>query len=218
MRTLIGTVVALVMLGGCSPDAEPSPPPTPTGPVTTSPTPADTVTSTGPTPTSATTTSATTTEPPDSTTETSSPEATGAPTLPPEATEDTEAGAEAFARYYVETLNAALREPASSELASLSEADCNVCVSYLSYVDELQESDESYSSDLFAIVGSEASKVGESEYNVLLQVQQNAFQVVDAQGQIAHAEEAEDGLGITLTIARTENGGWRIVSGEFGKL
>lgn len=210
MRTLIVTAVVLVMLGGCSPDAEPSPPPTPTGPVTTSPTPADTVTSTGPTPTSATTTSATTTEPPDSTTETSSPEATGAPTLPPEATEDTEAGAEAFALYYIETLNEAYLDPSGSDLLSLQTVDCETCESINLDLDELARDGLRYSEAPFIVIDSFGTSLGTTQAVFTVELDAQPISVVDSDGVTRTAYEPPSPLLAQLTLSMQDH--WMVES------
>lgn len=200
MRTLIGTVVALVMLGGCSPDAEPSPPPTPTGPVTTSPTPADTVTSTGPTPTSATTTSATTTEPPDSTTETSSPEATGAPTLPPEATEDTEAGAEAFARYYMDVLNAVYTNPGSVDFAIYHGPGCTFCPILEEEIVGLADENLRYRLPPFSIESLEGTGLGDGRATMVARVTTTPYEVIDGEEALVTAYEPPPQLAFVMSL------------------
>jgi hypothetical protein len=110
-------VLAVGLLAGCadSGDAAPSTSPTPTATGTT------TIT-TGPS-SSPTTTGAAT---------------TAAVTIPPEARAHTEAGAEAFARFFVDTLNQSQVDADPNTLAAISDKSCRGCNVYIDLAEELR--------------------------------------------------------------------------------
>ena len=127
MRTTASLLIVVgLSLSACSDDPEPADVPTPTDSLTT-----DAESETGPetqSPTSddvsATSEPATNSPPDDETTTTSPPDdeattsqAAGIPELPDEATEDSEAGAEAFALHYMELINATGLEPETGVLS-----------------------------------------------------------------------------------------------------
>ncbi|AXH95766.1 DUF6318 family protein [Ornithinimicrobium avium] len=109
---IVAVGLCLAVLSGCSQTPEPSPPPSSEDALTTS------------TPDKS---EATSEAPPTDAAETEEPEADGPPQMPEEATEQTEAGAEAFVEYYLNTLNAARASRDASELQRLATEECESC-------------------------------------------------------------------------------------------
>lgn len=151
-------VAAGALLAGCSGEAEPAAPPPSEEALTTS----DTAPTTDAAPT--------TEEPPDDVVETTAPpdvvettEAGGPPEMPEVATEDSEAGAKAFASYYLDTFNYSTSTPASGLLEELSDNSCETCNAFLGiiaeYTSENQRTDGpilTYSSPTGTITGDHA--------------------------------------------------------------
>ncbi|WP_298802790.1 DUF6318 family protein [uncultured Pseudokineococcus sp.] len=136
MRLLVpaAAAAALLALAGCS-DPEPGSP-LPTG------APAETSTSTAaPSPTATAT----------PTDDAPTPEPGPAPTLPPEATTDDAAGAEAFVRYWFDTLEQAYTTLDTATLASHSTPDCEVCNAYIDEVEQLRALDRTVKGSQFVL-------------------------------------------------------------------
>lgn len=108
---IVAAAVGLALLAGCGDPVEPSPPPTSEDALTTT------------SDAAAETEAAPTTEAP----ETEEPEAQGPPEMPEEATEQTEAGAEAFVEHYFDTLNEARASGKTQVLSELASDDCRSC-------------------------------------------------------------------------------------------
>ncbi|WP_151524221.1 DUF6318 family protein [Serinicoccus kebangsaanensis] len=114
--TIVAAVAGLVLLAGCDNSTEPSPPPTSEASLTTvTEEPAQT-----------------TTEAPEETSEepTEEPTADGPPELPDEATEQTEAGAVAFAMHYLRLINYTGKSPETGLLEPLAAEGCESCVNH----------------------------------------------------------------------------------------
>jgi len=68
---------------------------------------------------------------------------TPAPTLPPEATTNDAAGAEAFVRYWFETLNESYATMDPGPVVDASTPDCEVCNSYIGEIEQMAEESHS---------------------------------------------------------------------------
>lgn len=164
MRTTVAAAVAALALGlaGCSDSGQPSPPPTPDQPTTTS-SPADT---------------APTTEAAPPTTE--SPSETASTDLPPEATEDSEAGAEAFALHYIYLINQTGKRPEVGVLEPLGADGCKSCQNHEESVTYAAEHGQTLQGDTFEIDQSSALYYPEGQSAVVrvdvTQPEQHYFQ------------------------------------------
>lgn len=119
-RSAIAAVgLSLAVLSGCSQTPQPSPPPASEDALTTT-----------------SDNSEVTSEAPEKPAVTEEPEADGPPKMPKAAAEHTEAGAEAFVKYYIDTLNAAHMELVSvDDLRSLASDSCQTCKSFAEALD-----------------------------------------------------------------------------------
>lgn len=145
--------VGLVVLAGCNGDESPPGPPTFDGDEqteTSAPATSDveptTATAAPPTDTETATATATATEGPTS----EEPTETDEPG-DPEDFEDTEAGAEAFVRYYTDLWNEAAQAPSTSELDQFHGEDCSRCSVLQGLVDQLVMNDERSDGPVIAI-------------------------------------------------------------------
>lgn len=111
---IVAAAVGLALLAGCGDPVEPSPPPTSEDALTTT---SDAATETEAAPT---------TEAP----QTEEPEAQGPPEMPEEATEQTEAGAEAFALHYIDLINYTGMHPETGLLEPLGADGCKSCANH----------------------------------------------------------------------------------------
>ncbi|WP_281964604.1 DUF6318 family protein [Serinicoccus marinus] len=114
--TVVAAVVGLVLLAGCDSSTEPSAPPTSQDALTT------------PTEEPSEDTEATS-EPAETSEEatTEEPDAGGPPEMPDEATEQTEAGAEAFVSHYLDTYNRSFSSGDATLLEPFGTAECASC-------------------------------------------------------------------------------------------
>lgn len=177
MRTTVAAAVAALALGlaGCSNSGQPSPPPTPDQPTTTS----------SPSDTSPTTEAAPTTEAPSETTSTG---------LPPEATEDSEAGAEAFALHYISLVNQLGREPRSGILEPLSADGCKSCANREEAVRYSETHDEHIDGETFEVVDSVAlHNPSTNRAEVRVQVKQPELNVRNQGGDVVRTVPASEG-------------------------
>ncbi|MEJ5867843.1 DUF6318 family protein [Pseudokineococcus sp. 5B2Z-1] len=201
MRLLVpaAAAAALLALSGCS-DPEPgSPLPTgaPAETSTTAPPPAPTATATP-------------------TDDAPTPEPGPAPTLPPEATTDDAAGAEAFVRYWYDSLNYAIR---TGDTASVREAsllpECIECEALASSVESAYDAGGS-------LVGGRADVVeaiaptpdGSGAVLLSVVVQQQPLQRLDSAGDVVSDDMGEgvDESSQSVVIGRNDTGdGWLMV-------
>lgn len=124
---IVAVGLSLAVLAGCGQTTEPSPPPTSEDALTT-------------TDESEVTSEAPTTEP----AVTEEPEADGPPEMPEEATEQTEAGAEAFVQYYVDAFNYAYVTNSTETVMSLAAETCKSCSGILGLIPDAAPKDFRY--------------------------------------------------------------------------
>lgn len=167
-RVTAALSLALLAGAGCTDPGQPSPPPEPVeslggSSATSEPPPPDTETET------ATATAAPTTE------------AGGAPELPPQATEQTEAGAEAFAQYYVERVNREGQKPQDSMIDKFSDAGCESCKNYEQNIKQLEAEGLRNDGDAAIVNDSSSTSTGET-FVAFLNVDQLPYAVIDSSG------------------------------------
>lgn len=192
-------LAAGALLAGCSGEAEPADPPTGEDALTSE---------TAPTTDAAPTTEA----PPDDVVETSSPpdvvettEAAGPPELPEEATEDSEAGAAAFAEHYIAVINYTSKHPEVGLLESLSKDTCDTCHNFESTVTESVATGEVSRNDIFEITDTVSLyRVADSEANVRVSTKQVEQDIFDPSGEVVdHLDEATGTLAFAMSFDET---------------
>lgn len=189
-------VAAGALLAGCSGEAEPAAPPPSEEALTTS----DTAPTTDAAPT--------TEEPPDDVVETTAPpdvvettEAGGPPELPEVATEDSEAGAAAFAEHYIKVINYTSKKPEVGLLEKLRQASCGTCQNFEATVAESVASGEVSRKDIFEITDTVSLyRVADSEANVRVSTRQIEQDIYAPSGEVVdHLGEAKGILAFSLS-------------------
>ncbi|REF29622.1 DUF6318 family protein [Calidifontibacter indicus] len=173
--------------------------------------------SSSPSSTSTTATSSTTSTAATTTTATQSPTSNatyaGAPGVPEEAKYKTDAGAIAFAKYYLETVNKVGKEPKVGVLEPLALPSCKTCVRQRQTVSALVADKQRFSGDQFVVL--DASKLpSEGDVIVSVTVDQPATDTVDAKGSVVEKGEPLGRAAAVLTLIWTS--GWRVAELQQG--
>ncbi|OLT18315.1 hypothetical protein BJF80_15990 [Serinicoccus sp. CUA-874] len=193
--TVVAALAGLVLLAGCDSSTEPSAPPTSQDALTT------------PTEEPSEDTEATSepAETPEEAT-TEEPDADGAPEMPEEATEQTEAGAVAFALHYVEVLNYAMSNPEVGLLEPLALDGCETCDNFEELV-EYGANQEEVLAEPMAEVGEVTSIFTDDSARVAIPVTQNAQPFLrDGQAVDRALEEQE----LSLIVRLQWEDAWRV--------
>ncbi|MGI8946536.1 MAG: DUF6318 family protein [Ornithinimicrobium sp.] len=198
-RVTAALSLAILAGAGCTGPGQPSPPPEPVeslgeSSATSEPPPPDTETKT------ATATSSPTTK------------AGGAPELPPEATEQTEAGAEAFVAHYFDLLNYGTMTPDAGALANTGTPQCQTCVAFEESLQSLAEDGLRSDGPSIELLSATASEVdGEVLVETILSQINPAVLTLD--GDIENPADQPSDVSFALRLTWTE-AGWRIVEIE----
>lgn len=170
-RALPLTALALagLLLAGCNGSDDPSP--------------STTSSSSSTTATSSTTSTTSTTAP--------TAEAPVKPEFPAEAEENTQAGAEAFVRYYWDAVNYAWTAPDDKILIDLAAADCEACDAIADTAANYVEGEERYSSNPLRVDLVQWSTEVSGRVHVSTNITQLASTLVSADGTVIR-EIAED--------------------------
>lgn len=192
MRLLATAALASagLVLAGCTGDNAPAPPPTPdpaptTQPATTSPDDTDITTATS----SPTSDAVETTE------------ASGPPEMPDEATENTEAGAEAFALHYIDLINYTGIQPQPGLLEEHSSEECGACLNHEQSVVDALGSGEMLNRDIWRVEDVVTlHQPGLSTASSRIEITQMQQDVLDASGEpVDRVEEAHGVLVFDLS-------------------
>jgi hypothetical protein len=185
---------AVMGMGGCGGEEEPAAPPTSERALT-----------------SATPTTEAPTEDTSPTTEDVKPTTEAPTTEAAEKFDQSEEGAEAFARHYIDLINSTGTNPKKGVLEPLATDECDTCENYAGNVKYLLENGLRNSGDAVEIVSSEPTLLGDDAV-VMLSVKQLAIDVVDDDGGVDRSYEASTGT-MKVDLLRAEDE-W-FVSGIF---
>lgn len=180
-RAALFAVATLAVLAACDDGTEPAAPPTSEDALTTAtaaPADDDEVTS----------------EAPDAEATTEEPDASGPPEMPAEATEQTEAGAEAFVEHYVQALDQAYATGSAESAESLGSRDCDSCSALLQDIPSNPEAEPT-----FEHVNSTATLLGED------------LARVETTMTVLRGEGVGEG-DLVFDLARTPEDGWIVDS------
>jgi hypothetical protein len=171
VRLITATAVCLALLttAACSSDPQPAAPPTPT----------DSVSATSAAPPEDTA--------PETATETASPSTDALPELPDEAKEQTEAGAEAFVKFYFDMLNILVQDPKPGVLGGLASPNCQTCGAFAENIDTLESAGERMAGPLASVELTETNLNDEVAW-VNVRLEQLGPAIVDQDGNVAVAE------------------------------
>ncbi|GAA3668085.1 hypothetical protein FB459_1395 [Yimella lutea] len=194
MRTVAPLVAAsavcglMVGCGGGSPAAKSSPPSS------------TTTSAASPTTSKTTSTSATPTS------QTSNATYAGAPGVPEAAKHKTDAGAIAFAKHYLETVNKVGQKPNAGVLEPLATPSCKTCKNQQRTVNKLIAEKATFSGPQFVI--GDAAKLPGPQTVVGVVVGQPATQIVNGTGTVLHESEDEGRAQAVLELRWAS--GWRV--------
>ncbi|WP_374929016.1 DUF6318 family protein [Kytococcus sedentarius] len=136
-------------------------------------------------------------------------EATGLPPMPAAAKENSEEGAEAFARWYVETLSALFQSPQAGVIEEFSGPECGQCGTYEEAFSGLEEQGLRQVGPLAEIVGFRMTPAAKpSTVEAIVVIDQGPNQTVDANGKVSQSSDGTDGLGLRLNMHYED--GWVI--------
>lgn len=188
MRRTMAAAFTVLALGltGCSDSGQPSEPPTPSEPLTTSsPTTSDDAPTTEPAP------------PP----ETESPSETASTEIPPEATEDSEAGAEAFVKSFLETFNRLGQSPEDGVLSKFSRDNCETCSNLESAIEQLVSAGHRTSGPAISVHDVSAVNLGGTT-RVEAHLEQLGGELLDENGEVVQTAEAGGEFVYVFTLSR----------------
>ncbi|MFL0459464.1 DUF6318 family protein [Kytococcus sedentarius] len=129
--------------------------------------------------------------------------------MPPVAKENSEEGAEAFARWYVETLNHLYQHPQAGILDKYAGKDCQRCDRFAQVVREFSANDERAESAPFKDVGANSLATEGDEYIARVALEQQPTRVVSADGSVGYQFEADDDQGLLFELTFSGDG-WLI--------
>lgn len=132
--------------------------------------------------------------------------AAGLPPMPAAARENSEEGAEAFARWYVETLNHLYQHPQTGILDKYAGKDCQRCERFAQVVREFSANDERAESAPFKDVGANSLATEGDEYIARVALEQQPTRVVSADGSVGYQFEADDDQGLLFELTFSGDG------------
>ncbi len=168
-------LVAVATFGACT-GGDPAPAPT-----TPSVTSSATATTTSATPTTATPTTTTTVDP-------------VIAKIPAPARAHTQAGAEAFAKFYMEQVNAAFTKADPAALMNLASASCKTCASFLAGAKDLKAKGIHHEGVSITVDGAPANSYSAEKAVIQLFVSQHSVPVVNGAGKKVDQTKAGDGI------------------------
>lgn len=201
----VTVLAAAALLAGCQGSTDPSDPPTSQDALTTTD---DVAPTTGD--------AAPTTQPPDDVQETSSApsdtvettDAGGPPPMPEEATEDSEAGAEAFALHYVDLLNYSAMTPAEGLIDPLASDDCATCEGFEEMMATYSDSKQHAAGPIVTVDGTRAAANGLTT-TVFLDAIQTVPATLEEGGGEATAAGSPTDFTMVMTVKR-DGGEWKV--------
>lgn len=158
------------------------------------------------TPPSSTTTSA---EPSTTTTPAPSPTKTVDPVLakiPADARARTADGAQAFARFFIESLNVGATKPDSKVLEGLYAPSCETCLAMFESLKGLEAKKQRHTGASIRVSSTSSLVFSASSSQVLLDVQQKSVKVVDSKGNTVR--QTAEGPGTFVMSISFDNGHW----------
>lgn len=113
------------------------------------------------------------------------------PTRPPEADAATEAGAAAFARYWVDVFNADLEAIDPAGIAAISESSCQTCQAYIASLRESTAGRESYRGGRIVVREAVTTPLEGRQATVLVNCDTAALEVLNSEGVLIKTVPAE---------------------------
>lgn len=135
------------------------------------------------------------------------------PQIPAAAREKTDAGAEAFVKYFFDQFNVAWTKPEPGLIKSLSDPECQFCAKGEAAALDLATHDEKYAGQPVTIEKAEVFG-GAPENQQFVQVRhvQNAVDIVDAKGAVVASDPKQKST--FFVTLRWSGGSWRLLEME----
>ena len=137
-----------------------------------------------------------------------SPSATAALPVPPEATPETPQGAAAFARYYLDLMNAAFASGDSSAVKAVTSQECEGCQNLIGAIERGDEPGETVTGGDYDVIFAEAPPVENGDVVVELRYALSEVEVRKADGTVEKIP-AEPAVDAQMRLLRTD-GGWLV--------
>lgn len=113
--------------------------------------------------------------------------------IPAAARPETKKGAEAFAKFYFEQLNASFKAGDPTLTRGLFEKSCDICVSLNKSTQQLREQNRRHGGDTLEVTVAEATAFDKRNRQVLVRIKQNSVPVLDENGQVVKTTKAGQG-------------------------
>jgi len=129
----------------------------------------------------------------------------GVPKMPPAAKEDSEAGAEAFAKFYIEMVNYLGQHPKEGVLEKLSTDGCSTCKNYEESISQLKQSGRRRSGPVGEVAAAQA--LGSAEgHEALLEINVPAYTLKDERGRVVDEFSAGASIELRFDLQPTAEG------------
>ncbi|WP_343988975.1 DUF6318 family protein [Terrabacter terrae] len=129
--------------------------------------------------------------------------------IPAAARPHTQEGAEAFARFFIESLNEGATKPDATALAGLFAPGCKTCVAMEKSLQELKAQGERHAGSSIVVSRTSSLTFSTSAAQVLIDVQQKRVKVLNSRGSTLR--ETASGPG-TFVMTLNQNGGHWVAS------
>lgn len=122
------------------------------------------------------------------------------PVMPAAAKENTAEGAEAFARWYVETLNHLYQHPKAGVLDKYAGDDCSRCQRFADVVAGFERDGQSTPGAPFKDAGSTSLRVRANTYEATVAIEQQAMTIRGTNGDVVQTMKADADTGLLFNL------------------
>ncbi|WP_141494919.1 DUF6318 family protein [Kytococcus schroeteri] len=120
--------------------------------------------------------------------------------MPAAAKENTAEGAEAFARWYIETLSYLYEHPKAGVLDKYAGEDCNTCARHVRVARESEERNERADGETYTVLGTGEPLPEEGGFHVTVGFRQNPTTVRDSDGNVVEELSEQPEYGYTFKL------------------
>lgn len=131
------------------------------------------------------------------------------PEMPAEAREMTEAGADAFARYWFDVVEYAYATGNTEPLRVLAEPECEICNASIEEIEDRAQRKLTTEGLTIEVLTSAAAPQDERGVVVTMSVTESASKVVDADGGVHEESPGSGRIAVNVYVANTGNA-WRL--------
>jgi hypothetical protein len=124
--------------------------------------------------------------------------------IPPAARPNTQAGAEAFGRWFIEQVAKSWTKADPTLLDGLFDTNCRACTSYRAAADDLRAAGLRHASAALTVESSSANVFDGARVEIAVPLTQNAIKVVNRQGTSVRMTKPDEGT-VVLTLRWAEH-------------